>query len=194
MAKRTPKRVRELAMKYFDGRRIVRPMKSMVPVFEEKNGRMVPVLDMYGHQLMEQVVCKNAAGDPIAETIWYQAPTVAGICMAIGINKTTFYRWLRYRATGDEDPRERKRMEQLQEIAMEIEATIEDFLTQKSFEKTASRGAIAQLERRYWNGASAAAAGEIAGTPERPAPMQTMEELEAELREMGALPMREVTK
>lgn len=187
MPKNSPKRVREEARAYFDGRRVVRPMRTMVPVMETQNDRMVPVLDAYGHQLMEQVVCRNAAGEPVLETVWYQAPTVAGLCLHIGIDKTTFYRWLHYRAAADEDERSRRRKEQLREIAMEIEAVIEDYLTQRSFEKTASRGAIAQLEHNYWrSGNGPTAAG--SQTAAEDAPMQTMAELEAELREMGILP------
>lgn len=188
MPKMTAKRLREEAAAYFDGRRIARPKTMMVPVMaDDGSGRRLPVLDQYGHQQMEQVVCRTAAGETMMETVWYQAPTIAGLCLAIGINKTTFYRWLRYR---DRDGKDKAK---LRDAAMEIEAVIEDYLTQQSFDKTASRGAIAQLEHNYWrSGSGPTAAGGHQEIDEEP--VMSMDEIERELTRMGVLPGEEDEK
>ena len=185
MPKMTAKWLREQAAVYFNGRREMRPLTEMVPVMEEQNGRMVPTLDAYGHQLKQQVTCRNAKGDVMLETVWYAAPTVAGLCLHLGINKTTFYRWLGYRPRCGEDKRDRER-ERLRDAAMEVEAVIEDYLRQQSMSKTASRGAIAQLERDYWRGGMGNGAEENGGQDETP--ILSMADIEAELRGMGILP------
>ena len=186
MPKMTAKRLREEARAYFDGRRCIRPRTQMVPVMAESGGKLLPVLDQYGHQQMEQVECRNAAGETMMETVWYQAPTIAGLCLHLGINKTTFYRWLRYREADG------KAQVQLRDAALAVEAEIEDYLTQRSFEKTAGRGAIAQLERRYWSGIQGTqGAGQGQNAVEDEKPMASMADLEAELREMGVLPQKE---
>lgn len=186
MPKMTAKRLREEANAYFDGRRVVRPKRIMVPMMADDGyGRMLPVLDQYGHQQMEQVVCRNGAGDEIMETVWYAAPTIAGLCLHIGVNKSTFYRWLRYREADGKDKA------RLRDAAMEIEAVIEDYLTQQSFDKTASRGAIAQLEHNYWRSGNGPTAAGAAAQDEDSQPPMSMAELEEELRQLNVLPREE---
>lgn len=146
MAKLTAKKVREGAKEYFDQRRAFRPaLEQRDMLKDDGSGHMVQVLDEYGHPQKEFVQATNAAGEPVTETVWFAPPTVAGLCLHLGIDTTTWYRWMRVR--NDAKPE----LLRLKEAVMEAEATIEEYLTERSFEKVKNRGAIAQLERRYWN-------------------------------------------
>ena len=129
---------------YFDSIRAEKPMLVKVPVMmEDENGRKYPVLDAFGHEKMmfEQVI--TADGKPATETIWVEPPSIIGLCMAIGVDRTTFYRWCN---PGDEPDEGEK---EFCNIATRARGRIEAYLTAKTEEKSAARGAIANLEANF---------------------------------------------
>ena len=129
---------------YFDSIRAEKPMLVKVPVMiEDENGRKYPVLDAFGHEKMmfEQVI--TADGKPATETIWVEPPSIIGLCMAIGVDRATFYRWCN---PGDEPDEEAK---EICNIATRARGRIEAYLTAKTEEKSAARGAIANLEANF---------------------------------------------
>lgn len=129
---------------YFDAIRAEKPMLVKVPVMmEDENGRKYPVLDAFGHEKMmfEQVV--TADGKPATETIWIEPPSIIGLCMAIGVDRATFYRWCN---PGDEPDEGEK---EFCNIATRARGRIEAYLTAKTEEKCAARGAIANLEANF---------------------------------------------
>lgn len=129
---------------YFDSIRAEKPMLVKVPVMmEDENGRKYPELDAFGHEKMmfEQVV--TADGKPATETIWVEPPSIIGLCMAIGVDRATFYRWCN---PGDDTGEEEK---EFCNIATRARGRIEAYLTAKTEEKSAARGAIANLEANF---------------------------------------------
>lgn len=144
-----PRKMTARAMKkkidaYFDAIRAEKPMYVKVPVMTEDDyGRKLPVLDAFGHEKMmfEQVV--TADGKPATETIWIEPPSIIGLCMAIGVDRTTFYRWCN---PGDEPDEGEK---EFCNIATRARGRIEAYLTAKTEEKCAARGAIANLEANF---------------------------------------------
>lgn len=129
---------------YFDAIRAEKPMLVKVPVMTEDDyGRKLPVLDAFGHEKMmfEQVV--TADGKPATETIWIEPPSIIGLCMALGVDRATFYRWCN---PGDEPGEEEK---EFCNIATRARGRIEAYLTAKTEEKSAARGAIANLEANF---------------------------------------------
>ena len=129
---------------YFDAIRAEKPMYVKVPVMMEDDcGIKYPVLDAFGHEKMmfEQVV--TADGKPATETIWIEPPSIIGLCMALGVDRATFYRWCN---PGDEPGEEEK---EFCNIATRARGRIEAYLTAKTEEKSAARGAIANLEANF---------------------------------------------
>lgn len=129
---------------YFDAIRAEKPMYVKVPVMTEDDcGIKYPVLDAFGHEKMmfEQVV--TADGNPATETIWVEPPSIIGLCMALGVDRATFYRWCN---PGDEPDEEEK---EFCNIATRARGRIEAYLTAKTEEKCAARGAIANLEANF---------------------------------------------
>lgn len=129
---------------YFDSIRAEKPMLVKVPVMMEDDcGIKYPVLDAFGHEKMmfEQVV--TADGKPATETIWIEPPSIIGLCMAIGVDRATFYRWCN---PGDEPGEEEK---EFCNIATRARGRIEAYLTAKTEGKGAARGAIANLEANF---------------------------------------------
>lgn len=129
---------------YFDSIRAEKPMLVKVPVMiEDENGINYPLLDEFGHERMmfKQVI--TADGKPAKETIWVEPPSIIGLCMAIGVDRATFYRWCN---PGDEPGEEEK---EFCNIATRARGRIEAYLTAKTEEKSAARGAIANLEANF---------------------------------------------
>lgn len=142
--KMTARALKKRIAAYFDSIRSEKPMYVRVPeMMEDENGRKYPVLDAFGHEKMmfEQVV--TADGKPATETIWVEPPSIIGLCMALGVDRATFYRWCN---PGDEPDKEEK---EFCNIATRARGRIEAYLTAKTEEKSAARGAIANLEANF---------------------------------------------
>lgn len=125
---------------YFDAIRVEKPMMLREPVLQEDG---TPVLDAFGHEKMAYKPVITADGKQAMETIWVEPPSIIGLCMAIGVDRATFYRWCN---PGDEPDEEEK---EFCNIATRARGRIEAYLTAKTEEKCAARGAIANLEANF---------------------------------------------
>lgn len=125
---------------YFDSIRAEKPMMLREPVLQADG---TPALDAFGHEKMVYKPVITADGKPATETIWTEPPSIIGLCMAIGVDRTTFYRWCN---PGDEPGEEEK---EFCNIATRARGRIEAYLTAKTEEKSAARGAIANLEANF---------------------------------------------
>lgn len=138
--KMTARALKKKINAYFDAIRAEKPMMRREPVLQADG---TPALDAFGHEKMVYKPVITADGKPATETIWTEPPSIIGLCMAIGVDRTTFYRWCN---PGDEPGEEEK---EFCNIATRARGRIEAYLTAKTEEKSAARGAIANLEANF---------------------------------------------
>lgn len=138
--KMTARALKKRIEAYFDAIRAEKPMMLREPVLQEDG---TPVLDEFGHEKMAYRTVITADGKQATETIWIEPPSIIGLCMALGIDRATFYRWCN---PGDEPDEEEK---EFCNIATRARGRIEAYLTAKTEEKSAARGAIANLEANF---------------------------------------------
>ena len=129
---------------YFESITSERPMLRMVPELkEDADGKLCEVLDKFGHTKMvfEPVIAKN--GKQAMETIWIRPPSIIDLCLYLGVDRTTFYRW----CNPDGEPEGEE--EEFCNIATRARGRIEAYLTARTEDKNAARGAIANLEANF---------------------------------------------
>lgn len=174
-ARMLDKRIKE----YFEGITSERPMLRMVPALkEDADGKLCEVLDEFGHTKMvfEPVIAKN--GKQAMETIWIRPPSIIDLCLHLGVDRTTFYRW----CNPDEPEGE---TEEFCNIATRARGRIEAYLTARTEDKNAARGAIANLEANFgWKRKREVGLDEKTQRAVAMASMTTEDKLAA-LREMG---------
>lgn len=100
------------------------------------------VSEMVDGVVQEHVVeVRNDEGEPMMRTRWLRPPSVTGLCLAIGIDRST---WQNYA-----DTRKNPKHAAVCEMArMRIECYLEELLSTK--EKSV-QGVIFNLEHNYWN-------------------------------------------
>ena len=164
---------------YFESITSERPMLRMVPALkEDADGKLCEVLDEFGHTKMvfEPVIAKN--GKQAMETIWIRPPSIIDLCLHLGVDRTTFYRW----CNPDEPEGE---TEEFCNIATHARGRIEAYLTARTEDKNAARGAIANLEANFgWKRKREVGLDEQTQRAVAMAAMTTEDKLAA-LREMG---------
>lgn len=129
---------------YFESITSERPMLRMVSELkEDADGKLCEVLDEFGHTKMvfEPVIAKN--GKQAMETIWIRPPSIIDLCLYLGVDRTTFYRW----CNPDGEPEGEE--EEFCNIATRARGRIEAYLTARTEDKNAARGAIANLEANF---------------------------------------------
>lgn len=164
---------------YFESITSERPMLRMVPALkEDADGNLCEVLDEFGHTKMvfEPVIAKN--GKQAMETIWIRPPSIIDLCLHLGVDRTTFYRWCNPEDTEGET-------EEFCNIATRARGRIEAYLTARTEDKNAARGAIANLEANFgWKRKKEIGLDEQTQRAVAMATMTTEDKLAA-LREMG---------
>lgn len=133
------------------------------------------VSEMVDGIVQEHVVeVRNDEGEPMMRTRWLRPPSVTGLCLEIGIERST---WQNYA-----DERRNPKHAAVCEMArMRIECYLEELLSTK--EKSV-QGVIFNLEHNYWN------RGERAKEAERPASVldgMSMAQKMALIREAGGV-------
>lgn len=165
---------------YFESITSERPMLRMVPELkEDADGKLCEVLDEFGHTKMvfEPVIAKN--GKQAMETIWIRPPSIIDLCLYLGVDRTTFYRW----CNPDGEPEGEE--EEFCNIATRARGRIEAYLTARTEDKNAARGAIANLEANFgWKRKKEIGLDEQTQRAVAMATMTTDDKLAA-LREMG---------
>lgn len=138
-----------------------------------------PALDDYGHPLYRYIPVITADGKEAWETKWTEPPSIQGLCLFLGIDASTFSRYMK----GDpEDPEGMK----LAEAARLAKARVETYLISRLEDKGAANGTKFNLQHNFgWMekkeielGAGAQKAVTAAG--------MTMEQKLALLTEIGA--------
>lgn len=178
--KMTAKMLEQRVKKYFDGITSEKPLLRAVPIMiEAADGKLMPMLDEYGHTKMvfEPVITKN--GKQAKEIIWVRPPSIIDLCLFLGVDRTTFYRWCN--PDGDRSDED----EEFCNIAMRARGRIEAYLTERTEDKTAARGAIANLEANFgWKRRKEVGLDEQTQRAVAMVSMTTEDKLAA-LREMG---------
>lgn len=175
-ARMLDKRIKE----YFESITSERQMLRMVPaLMEDADGKLCGVLDEFGHAKMvfEPVIAKN--GKQAMETEWIRPPSIIDLCLHLGVDRTTFYRWCNPEGEPDEEA------EEFCNIATRARGRIEAYLTARTEDKNAARGAIANLEANFgWKRKREVGLDEQTQRAVAMASMTTEDKLAA-LREMG---------
>lgn len=114
---------------YFDGISYEEPVQAKQMILREDG---TPELDRYGHPAYRYVPVVLRNGCQAVTIRWIQPPNVAGLCLHLGISRDT---WRRY--TDDDGD--------LGAVARSALATIEEYLSGKLEDGSASRGAQHQL-------------------------------------------------
>lgn len=174
-------RVAERRIKqYFESITAERPLLRAVPILtEDKHGRLLPMLDEFGHEkkAYEPVITKS--GEKAVETIWLKPPSVIDLCLFLEIDRTTFYRW----CNPDGEPQGEEK--EFFNMATRARGRIEAYLTAQTENKAAARGAIANLEANFgWKRKSEVALDEKTQRAMSMSAMTTEDKLAA-LRGMG---------
>lgn len=182
--KYTPATLKRKIDQYFDAIITERPMLEKVPMIQDRDGVMVPVLDSYGHQSWEfrPVIARN--GQPVTELIYTSPPSIVGLCLFLGVDRATFFRWTKAGENGAASEEELK----ICNIATHARGRIEEYLIAQTQNPKAARGAIANLEANFgWKQRKEIGLDEPTRKAEA-AKMLTLEEKRAALVEMGILP------
>lgn len=177
--KMTARALKKRIEEYFESITSEKPLLRAVPILEEKDGKLFPMIDEYGHVQMayEQVIANN--GKPATETDWIRPPSIIDLCLHLGIDRTTFYRW----CNPDGEPE--GEAEEFCNIATRARGRIEAYLTARTEDKSAARGAIANLEANFgWKRKREVGFDEQTQRAVAMATMTTEDKLAA-LREMG---------
>ena len=177
--KMTARMLKKRIEEYFDSITSEKPLLRAVPILEEKDGKLFPRIDEYGHMQMayEQVIANN--GKPATETDWIRPPSIIDLCLHLGIDRTTFYRWC------NPDGETEGEAEEFCNIATRARGRIEAYLTARTEDKSAARGAIANLEANFgWKRKKEIGLDEQTQRAVAMATMTTEDKLAA-LREMG---------
>lgn len=137
--------------KYWASITVQKPMLVKRPVLVEQTTEtgetvMVPELDRFGHERTCYVQVITADGTPAVEITYTQPPSITGLCLYLGVDRTTFFRWTKLRENGGEiTPEEEK----ICNIATQARGRIEEYLIRQTENPRAARGAIANLEANF---------------------------------------------
>lgn len=152
------------------------PMLRKEPVLSEYG---YPMLDAYGHVQYRYVPVVTADGEEATELHWTEPPSIQGLCLYLGIDKSTF---ARYMHPEQDDPESQR----LAQAAATAKAQVEVYLISRLEDKSAAAGAKFNLQQNFeWRerrevelGAGAQRATMAAG--------MTLDEKLALLKEIGA--------
>lgn len=157
--------------RYFDAIRVVQPLIVAEPDYKmQADGTYGVELDAFGHPKKRFVQKIAADGSPAMEEIWIKKPSMAGLCLFLGIHRST---WAEYgKKEGYADTVERAR------------GRVEEYLAGKVLEKGAAAGAKFSLQHNCgWKERQEISLD--AQTREAVSKKMTMTEQLALLRELG---------
>lgn len=142
----TPEALERAVEAYFDSISYETEVKrKKLVTAADEHGNDVPVLDKYGHEVYtyEPVVLKN--GDPAMETVWIRPPSIIAMSLFIGVDRTTLFRWKNL--SGKEKPTASEK--RICNILTRAWGRVEAYLTEKTEDGKAGRGAVANLEANF---------------------------------------------
>jgi len=128
-----PRELAEAVDRYFDSIRVVRPLiLEEIDYQEQPDGTYGVTLDAFGHPRKKFVRPVAADGTPAVEEIWIKKPSMAGLCLFLGIHRSTWAEYGKKKAYADTVERARGR--------------VEDYLAGKVLEKSSAAGAKFSLQ------------------------------------------------
>ena len=152
------------------------PLTRNEPVMNEDG---TPRLDAYGHATFKPVQVVTADGNAAWETCWTEPPSIQGLCLRLGIDASTFSRYLK---ADPEDPDSEK----LAEAARMAKARVETYLISRLEDKSAANGTKFNLQHNFgWMEKREIELGEGARKAVTSTGMTMEQKLEL-LREIGA--------
>ncbi len=164
---------------YFASISYSEPVQRREPVLEDDG---TPKLDRYGHEVWRYLPIVTADGEAATVTRWTKPPSMAALCLHLGIDAATFSR---YASTPGDDPESVR----FRNAAMRARGRVEAYLTERLEDGKASRGAIFSLQHNFgWKERQEISLDESTRKAvSQPKTMTMAERLEI-LREVGDLP------
>lgn len=111
----------------------------------DEEGVVHTELDRYGHAVKRRVPVLGMDGEPIRRVVWIVPPSVAALCLFIGIDKSTFSRYAKMQPsknTSEEEALEYRASAAWARSCMEM--YLEEQLSGKQY-----RGAMFNLQENY---------------------------------------------
>lgn len=166
-----PKELEQAVERYFDSIRVVQPLIVAEPDLKmQPDGTYGVELDAFGHPKKRYVQKIAMDGTPATEEIWLKKPSMAGLCLYLGIHRSTWAEYGKKKAYADTVERARGR--------------VEEFLAGKVLEKSSAAGAKFSLQHNCgWKERQEISLDEK--TREAVSQKMTMTEQLALLRELG---------
>lgn len=115
------------------------PLTRNEPVLNDDG---TPKLDGYGHNVFKPVQVKTADGNDAWETCWTEPPSIQGLCLHLGIDGSTFSRYMK---PDGEDPDGEK----LAAAARLAKARVEAYLIGRLEDKHAASGTKFNLQHNF---------------------------------------------
>lgn len=149
MAKRkmTPKELEQAVNAYFDSisyEELV--MKRQLITVKDPKGNDVPALDRYGHELYTYVPVVLKNGKLATRTEWTEAPSIVALSLHIGVDRATLWRW---KNPGKDRAELTTAEKRICNILTRAWGRVEAYLTERTEDKNAARGAIANLQANF---------------------------------------------
>ena len=190
MAKRkmTAKSLEQSVEAYFKSIRSERPLlKKMPDLREDADGVFYPRMDAYGHEMYRYEPVVAADGKPAMEVVWLEPPSVIGLSLYLGVDRTTLFRWRNLRETKTKEGQQlTSEEEKICNILTRAWGRIEAYLIAQTENPKAARGATANLEANFgWKRRKEVGFDEQTTDAIQKSAVLSMEERLALLKEMG---------
>lgn len=119
--------------------------RDVLDEYVDIDGRIIQRMDNNGHAIKKRVKVLNIHGEPIKVLVWQTTPSIAALCLFLGIEKTTFSRYAKMEASNcvsQEDAQIYRATAAWARACME--AYLEEQLSGKGY-----RGAMFNLQENY---------------------------------------------
>lgn len=124
---------------YFASISYEEPVMKTVPATDE-NG--VFLKDDKGHTMYKQETVKTLDGKDAVKTVWIEPPSIMGLCLYLGLHRSTFLRY------GDLDGEDEEN-ERFRNTVTRARGRVEAYNISRLEDKSAARGAIFNLQNNF---------------------------------------------
>ena len=146
--KMKPEELEAMVDAYFDSISYKAPvMRRQLITNKDPNGNVIPALDQFGHELYTYVPVVLKNGQQAERTEWTEPPSVIGLSLFVGVDRATLWRWKE--APGKKPSELTPAEKRICNILTRAWGRVEAYLTERSEDKNAARGAIANLQANF---------------------------------------------
>ena len=124
---------------YFNSISFEEPVMKTVPATDEDG---IFLKDDKGHTMYKQVPVKTLDGKDAVQTVWIEPPSIMGLCLFLGLHRSTF---LRYGDLDGEDEESKR----FRNTVTRARGRVEAYNIAKLEDKSAARGAIFNLQNNF---------------------------------------------